>query len=121
MSQKDYSTDYSDEKFWDKIVKLPGTAGCSILRTSITLYILLREPTVPVWAKTIIIAALGYFICPIDAVPDFLPGGYIEDAMLLSVICANCYGFINKNIQKKVDKLLPKHCRDAPIVEPTIE
>ena len=35
----------------------------------------------PVWAKTVLIGALGYFICPIDAVPDLIPvGGYADDA-----------------------------------------
>lgn len=121
MSQKDYSKEYSDKKILNKIVKLPGTAGCSILKSATSLYVLLREPTVPVWAKATIIAALGYFICPIDAIQDFLPGGYIDDAMLLSLVVANCYGFINKDIQNKVDALLPKKCRDTPIVEPTIE
>ncbi|MGG1486946.1 DUF1232 domain-containing protein [Peribacillus castrilensis] len=39
----------------------------------------LQKPTTPVWAKTVIVGALGYFILPIDLIPDLIPGGYTDD------------------------------------------
>jgi uncharacterized membrane protein YkvA (DUF1232 family) len=32
----------------------------------------------------LIIAALDYLITPVDLVPDFRPGGYVDDVLLLS-------------------------------------
>ena len=32
-----------------------------------------------------IIGALGYFISPVDAVPDLLPGGYVDDAGVIGL------------------------------------
>ena len=43
------------------------------------LFYTLQKPTTPVWAKTVIIGALGYFILPIDLIPDLVPGGYTDD------------------------------------------
>jgi uncharacterized membrane protein YkvA (DUF1232 family) len=34
--------------------------------------------------ERLIIAALHYLITPVDLVPDFRPGGYIDDVLLLS-------------------------------------
>ncbi|MGJ3196969.1 DUF1232 domain-containing protein [Peribacillus castrilensis] len=39
----------------------------------------LQKPTTPAWAKTVIVGALGYFILPIDLIPDLIPGGYTEE------------------------------------------
>ncbi len=43
------------------------------------LFYTLKKPETPAWAKTVIIGALGYFILPIDLIPDLLPGGYTDD------------------------------------------
>ena len=40
-------------------------------------------------AKTIIVAALGYFIAPMDAIPDVMPGvGFSDDLGALAVALA---------------------------------
>jgi uncharacterized membrane protein YkvA (DUF1232 family) len=44
------------------------------------LYYSLQDSDTPLWAKGIIVAALGYLIFPADAIPDFLPAvGYADD------------------------------------------
>ena len=35
-----------------------------------------------------IVGALGYFISPIDAVPDMLPGGLVDDGGVLALVVA---------------------------------
>ena len=35
-----------------------------------------------------IIGALGYFISPIDAIPDFLPGGLVDDGGVIATAVA---------------------------------
>ena len=45
----------------------------------------MRDPAVPKEAKFIAIAALLYFVSPIDLISDFLPGGYADDGLVLSL------------------------------------
>jgi uncharacterized membrane protein YkvA (DUF1232 family) len=41
---------------------------------------------IPVGSITLIIIGLLYFVSPIDLIPDFLPGGLIDDAVVLSLV-----------------------------------
>ena len=34
--------------------------------------------------KAIIAGAIAYFILPVDAIPDFLPGGFADDAGVIA-------------------------------------
>ncbi len=120
MTEKNYNDSYSDEKFWDKITQMPETAGCSVLRVAFTLYALLKESSTPLWAKTAIIGALGYLICPVDAVPDIMPGvGFADDVAVMTLVVSQLYGFINDDIRKKVDSMLPERCRGKYMIDPT--
>lgn len=48
-------------------------------------------------SKAVIIAALLYFISPIDVLPDFIPGiGYIDDAFMLVIV----YNTLENEIKK---------------------
>jgi uncharacterized membrane protein YkvA (DUF1232 family) len=48
--------------------------------TALTLFYCLQDPDTPKWAKATIAGALGYFILPMDLIPDFLPGaGFTDD------------------------------------------
>ena len=76
---KDYSNEYSENGFWEKITKYAKQAGRQVVETALTLYYCMQDDDTPYWAKTVIIGMLGYFILPIDIIPDFLPGGYADD------------------------------------------
>ncbi|HKJ88061.1 MAG TPA: YkvA family protein [Gammaproteobacteria bacterium] len=53
------------------------------------LYYTLEEPELPVWARSVIYGALGYFLTPWDAAPDFIPGvGYADDLGVLTAALA---------------------------------
>jgi uncharacterized membrane protein YkvA (DUF1232 family) len=45
----------------------------------------MKDPEVPQDAKFIAIAALLYFVSPIDLISDFLPGGYADDGLVLAL------------------------------------
>ena len=101
----------SEQDFFQKIAGVPIRAGCSVIRSAITLYVLLRESDIPAWAKVSIVAALAYFICPIDAIPDFLPGGYIDDLAAMTLLLGQLTAFTDGNIRERVDELLPNSCK----------
>ena len=85
---KDYGAEYSEESFWTKVGAFALKAGCEVVRTALILYYCLQDRDTPVWARTVIVSALGYFIVPLDAIPDLTPGvGYADDlgALLMAL------------------------------------
>ena len=89
MDTKKYEKDYSKSKLWDKIKKCAKKVGKeTVINVLILYYAMALGKATPAQIVTII-GALGYFICPIDAIPDFLPAGYSDDiAVLLATIKA---------------------------------
>ena len=55
------------------------------LKTEIyALYLAYRDPRVPWYAKAFIAAIVGYALCPLDLIPDFIPVlGYVDDIILI--------------------------------------
>jgi uncharacterized membrane protein YkvA (DUF1232 family) len=54
--------------------------GREVIEKALWLYYAAQQPNTPLWAKTAIYGALGYFISPIDAIPDITPViGYADD------------------------------------------
>ena len=49
----------------------------------------MTDPRTPFKAKVIAIAALVYFISPIDLIPDILPGGFADDAAAIAAAVAS--------------------------------
>ncbi|MBM4346102.1 MAG: DUF1232 domain-containing protein [Deltaproteobacteria bacterium] len=61
------------------------TAGREAIGMALTLYFAMKDPEVPVWAKSVIVGALGYFIFPIDVIPDVMvPIGYTDDVGVMA-------------------------------------
>lgn len=79
-----YSEAYSEESFRSKVKHFALAAGREVIEKALILYYTMGEPEVPVWAKATITAALGYFIFPLDAIPDITPVvGYADDLGVL--------------------------------------
>lgn len=85
MEKKDYSDSYSEKDFWDKLRKFAKTAGKELVINALKLYyaMVLKKAT-PRQVVTII-AALGYFICPVDVIPDLAPLGLGDDAAVIGL------------------------------------
>ena len=63
--------------------------GRRFLRLALAFWYCLLDPDTPTRAKAIILAAVGYFILPVDAIPDVIPGvGHTDDlgALALAVV-----------------------------------
>ena len=77
-----------EETLWETIKRNFRRAGREVIKLVLTLYYCLQDPDTPKWAKATIIGSLLYFISPIDAIPDFLPGGYVDDLAVLGAAAA---------------------------------
>lgn len=72
-----------------KVASAARWAGTKILLMALTLYYCLRDPDTPSRYKAILVAAVGYFIVPIDAIPDIVPvAGYSDDLSALALALA---------------------------------
>lgn len=85
VESKPYDIHFSNAAFWGKLGRFALAAGRRIVEEALVLYYAWNDPEVPDWAKVAIIGALGYFISPLDAIPDFIPiVGYSDDASVLA-------------------------------------
>jgi uncharacterized membrane protein YkvA (DUF1232 family) len=80
-----YQKHYSETKLISKILNSFKKVGTKLLNIVVTLFYTLKDPDTPKWAKTVIYGALGYFIFPLDVIPDFAPVvGYADDLWALT-------------------------------------
>lgn len=107
MSENQFSKEYSDEGFWEKIKKYAKAAGESALEPALKMYYASTDSDTPAWAKGTIYAALGYFISPIDAIPDITPVvGYADDVGVLCAAVAATAAHIKEEHVEKAKKTL---------------
>jgi uncharacterized membrane protein YkvA (DUF1232 family) len=88
-NEEDFSDAYSDGALWKKIGRFALRAGRQLIEKILTLYFCLRDSDTPTWAKAVILSALAYFILPLDAIPDAIPGaGLTDDAGYMAAALA---------------------------------
>jgi uncharacterized membrane protein YkvA (DUF1232 family) len=87
--QRVFASAYSESRLWDKLVAYARAAGKKVIYEVLQLYYAAQSPGTPVWAKSTIYGALGYFISVLDAIPDFTPvAGYSDDLGVLALAIA---------------------------------
>ena len=100
--KNEFESAYSDTGFWDKLKDYAKTAGREVVEKALLLYYAAQEEKAPAWAKGTIVAALGYFIMPLDAVADLTPAiGYADDLGVLVVALAAVATYVNDNVREK--------------------
>lgn len=98
-NNNEYSKEYSESSFWDKVKNFASKAGSKVIYAALKLYYTLVSPDTPAWAKTAIIAALGYFIAPIDFIPDITPVvGFTDDLAALGTTLVTVSSCITPDI-----------------------
>ncbi|MDD4190441.1 MAG: YkvA family protein [Mangrovibacterium sp.] len=108
MNINDYKDYYSDGSFRSKLQNMGKAAGIQVVYAALLLYFMMKDPRVPVKAKITIMAALGYFIFPADAIPDLLPlMGFSDDlGVLIFVLSRIRHHLTDETRCKAKEKLL---------------
>lgn len=66
-----------------------------------------RDPSTPRRVKLTLLAALGYFVLPLDAIPDVMPLlGFTDDAAVIAAALAAVAGSITPQHREKAKEML---------------
>ena len=91
---------YSDASFGDKLKRYAKTAGMKVVYPALLLQYMMKSDDVPLKAKLFLSAALGYFILPIDFIPDFAPLlGFADDLGVLLLILRQMAVYVTPEIR----------------------
>ena len=99
-------TDTFDESgFWNKIQRFARSAGGEVIEKALWLYYAAQSDRTPAWAKSVVYGALAYFVLPIDAIPDVIPGvGYTDDLGALTAAVATVISFIDDDVKRRASE-----------------
>lgn len=84
-----------DAGFWKKLLRVAGKIPFA--EDAAAAYFCAVDPQTPSKVKAVLLAALAYFVTPIDVVPDFVAGfGFTDDAAVLAL----ALGLVAGNIKE---------------------
>ena len=111
---------YSDRSLWKKVKKFASRAGQEVIGRALVLYYCLQDPDTPANSKAVILGALGYFIMPIDAIPDISPGiGFTDDLSALAIALVVVAIHIKSAHRKQASSKLKTWFHEADINQDT--
>ena len=97
-----YGDSYSDRGLWSKISKVARKAGIKVIYLALILYYVLKSPSVTRKDKGLICGALGYFILPLDLIPDAIPVvGFSDDLAALVAV----YVAMKRNVTPEMEAM----------------
>lgn len=102
LEKEEYKKEYNEKSFFDKLKKILKVVGVKGVYMLLLLYNTLQRKGIPPKEKSIIIGALGYFILPLDALPDITPIiGYSDDIFALGMAILKVMPYIDDKMKEK--------------------
>lgn len=97
-----YVPHYDEMSLQEKVGSLLGVLGETVLLPVFKLYYVLQSKYTPVRKKLYIMGSLGYFILPMDIIPDFLPSiiGFTDDIVVISYVLK----LVNDNLTPELER-----------------
>lgn len=82
--------------FWPKMARV--AAKVPFAKQALSVWYCAKDDETPLAAKGMMLAALAYFVLPLDAIPDVIAGlGYTDDAAVFTALMA----VIGKNLKPR--------------------
>lgn len=98
---------FTEAKLLEKLQRYAKQAGLKVVYSVLLMFYAFRRKETPAWARHIIIGVLGYFISPIDAIPDLSPIiGYTDDLGMLSFGLVTIAAYVNDDVRVQARKKL---------------
>ena len=109
LEKEEYKKEYNEKGFFDKLKKVLKVVGVKGVYMLLLLYNTLQRKDIPPKEKSIIIGALGYFILPLDALPDITPiVGYSDDIFALGMAILKVMPYIGDEMKEKSKEQIKK-------------
>ena len=108
-----YADHYSPTKLFAKIKGVAKTAGVNVIYTVLILYYATFDKSLPVKDRLMVVAALGYFMLPVDFIPDMLPGGFVDDAATLTYVIRHIWKNLSAGTIRKAKEQLKEWFPDV--------
>ncbi len=104
---KRYNQAFSEINLRKKLKSYAHQAGLKTVYSVLLLYYAYQRTETPYWAKHIVLGAIGYFIAPIDSIPDLTPLlGYTDDLGVLSFGLVTIASYVNMDVKIDARKKL---------------
>lgn len=85
-----------EQGFWPKMRRV--AAKIPFAKDALAVWYCAKDDETPLAAKGMMLAALAYFVMPVDAIPDFIAGlGYTDDAAVFTALMA----ILGRNLKPK--------------------
>lgn len=108
---------YSSQELFATISRFAKKAGVTTIYYALLLFQAIMSDKISSFEKTLAIAALGYFISPLDIIPDFLPGGLFDDSVILFYGIDKLSEAIDSESEYKAREQLSEWFCDSEIIE----
>lgn len=104
---ENYQSEYSESGLWSKVKSVAKKAGIKTIYMVLLLHYVLKSPNVSIEDKAKIYGALGYFILPIDLIPDYIPiVGYSDDVAALAYALHAVWKNVTPEIKQQAQQKL---------------
>lgn len=98
---------FTPARFWKKLAPNARSIGRAAIEKALYLYYAVQNPATPKWARRVIYGALGYFILPLDAIPDLAPLiGYTDDMAVMAAALATVSFYITPEVKAQAHRKL---------------
>lgn len=102
----------SEATLFDKVRRFALAAGGEVIEKALLLHFAAQSPNTLAWARAVIYGAVGYFVLPLDAVPDLIPlAGFTDDLGALTAAAATVVAHIDDDVREKAratrERLIP--------------
>ncbi len=113
-----YKDKFTQSGFIEKISKIAKRAGSKLVYAALILYYTLQSESVSLKDKTMILAALGYLISPLDVMPDAIPiAGLSDDLGVLLYVLRKVWTDIPEDVKDKAHNKLTKWFDEEEVKE----
>lgn len=102
--------------FWSKFTRV--AASIPFAGDLLAAYYCTKDPQTPIRVRAVLLAALAYFVVPIDMIPDFIAGlGYGDDATVLMAALGLISQHLKPEHREEAERTLAKLRDGEPVAD----